>query len=248
VAIIALLIAILLPSLNKARENAKKAACAANVKAQVAMCSIYAAGWGDRMPACAGGGTPIWMWDEGSRLYMEALVYAKGGQGDNMAATNGLRRMFYDPSNPDQNVDSMWLLAGQTVLGYAWMNDRSSNPGGWNPDCGGDLKNAVFATINTGSRFPKLEYERNFNSVTNPTERELVFCPIINRDQNFFTTDWTVQGVILHHTNHMSGLKPAGQNVGCFDGHVEWRVFPSVQAKTDSWRTAGNPYWYLVRP
>src|SRR5437763_15656916 len=47
VAIIALLIAILLPSLSRARENAKKSVCAANLKANGTGFAIYAAQFND---------------------------------------------------------------------------------------------------------------------------------------------------------------------------------------------------------
>src|SRR6478736_232704 len=50
VAIIALLIAILLPSLNRARESAKKTTCAANLKALDTGFSMYASQFNDDLP------------------------------------------------------------------------------------------------------------------------------------------------------------------------------------------------------
>ena len=50
VAIIALLIAILLPSLGKARDSAKKSACLANLKALGEGTNVYAADWNNVLP------------------------------------------------------------------------------------------------------------------------------------------------------------------------------------------------------
>src|SRR5262249_16003808 len=50
VAIIALLIAILLPSLNRAREQAKRTVCASNVKGSGSAIGVYAAQWSDYVP------------------------------------------------------------------------------------------------------------------------------------------------------------------------------------------------------
>ena len=50
VAIIALLIAILLPSLGKARDNAKKSVCLSNLKAQGQACNVYSAAYDQWLP------------------------------------------------------------------------------------------------------------------------------------------------------------------------------------------------------
>jgi len=56
VAIIALLIAILLPSLGKARELANRSACAANVRGFLQSCAVYAQQNSDAFPSTAGTG------------------------------------------------------------------------------------------------------------------------------------------------------------------------------------------------
>ena len=67
VAIIALLIAILLPSLGKAREMSRRSVCAANLKGQGSAMAIYGAQYSDRLPAV---NAPDWWWfhDEPSFL------------------------------------------------------------------------------------------------------------------------------------------------------------------------------------
>lgn len=48
VAIIALLIAILLPSLGRAREMAKRSTCAANIRGQISAAVVYCAEYNDQ--------------------------------------------------------------------------------------------------------------------------------------------------------------------------------------------------------
>ena len=69
VAIIALLIAILIPSLAKAREQAKRTACAANLKGIGEIMMTYAQSYNDQMPQFGpanggyGPGGGSWFWD-----------------------------------------------------------------------------------------------------------------------------------------------------------------------------------------
>jgi prepilin-type N-terminal cleavage/methylation domain-containing protein len=58
IAIIALLLAILLPSLSKAKEAARKIACRSNLKTQHLACSLYVNDYEDRLPAFYG----YWAW------------------------------------------------------------------------------------------------------------------------------------------------------------------------------------------
>src|SRR4051812_30994322 len=74
VAIIALLIAILLPSLNKAREQAKRTVCGTNLKGQGAAAAIYSAQFNDYLPV---GGPNIGNWfHDQTAFYVDALFDA----------------------------------------------------------------------------------------------------------------------------------------------------------------------------
>lgn len=59
VAIIITLVAILLPSLQNAREQAKRTYCAANLRTLVLACRIYAQDNGDRLPQSVMNATPV---------------------------------------------------------------------------------------------------------------------------------------------------------------------------------------------
>lgn len=266
VAIIALLIAILLPALGKVRETAKKTVCGTNVKAQVSMASIYAAQFNDKLPVTpqAGGSACLWLWDQGHSNFFKALMAVDPALDIRDAGqTASRRKIFYCPSNTSQNVERLWGgLGEQLVTGYAWMNDRGTGAGFTsNPTAGLRTlaQGNTFLQLINNTRNPKLDFQSRFISVTNGSQRELVFDAIISNSSSdpanqygWASGGYGNYGVINHETNHMAGSRPAGQNVGCFDGHVEWRKFPPAPAYNkgaDTWPgDPSYPYFWLVRP
>jgi prepilin-type N-terminal cleavage/methylation domain-containing protein/prepilin-type processing-associated H-X9-DG protein len=58
IAIIALLLSILMPSLQKAKESARKIVCRSNLKTQYLACTLYVNDYDDRLPATYG----YWAW------------------------------------------------------------------------------------------------------------------------------------------------------------------------------------------
>ena len=67
IGVIAVLIGILLPSLNRARESARKVQCAANLRSQGQLLVLYANDWGGRYPISYGGNGDLR--DGGGHLY-----------------------------------------------------------------------------------------------------------------------------------------------------------------------------------
>jgi prepilin-type N-terminal cleavage/methylation domain-containing protein/prepilin-type processing-associated H-X9-DG protein len=117
VAIIALLIAILIPSLGKARENAKRSVCAANLKALGQGCNVYAADWDQNLPP---------EYERGIADYLTGSVHNvrdKGGSAWSFALLNYTRivpdvRVFFCPSQPSNNFN---LQEPQASL-KSWYN------------------------------------------------------------------------------------------------------------------------------
>src|SRR4051812_17209975 len=97
VAIIALLIAILLPSLGKARRLAQRSTCAANLKGQMFAVVTYSTQFNDNIPPSNSG---LWYWDESfsfSDLMLQTMTSNNNAQSGNMVDPNSIRKMFYCP-------------------------------------------------------------------------------------------------------------------------------------------------------
>lgn len=119
VAIIALLIAILLPSLGKARERARLSVCGTRLRAWGEGFHMYANDWNDALPLDGGDGTPaipigLWsdtrLWFNGLTAYMGAkattydalqLVARQGGNQFAGIPKNGENSIFICPSATD---------------------------------------------------------------------------------------------------------------------------------------------------
>ena len=133
VAIIALLIAILLPSLAKAREQAKRTACAANLKGVGSIMMTYAQIYNDQMPQFGpanggyGPGGGSWFWDVPIQWRDTLLSSTMSADVSQNNASN--RRLFYCASNPVQNDPALWNYAAAQnppfgVLGYVFLTRR----------------------------------------------------------------------------------------------------------------------------
>jgi prepilin-type N-terminal cleavage/methylation domain-containing protein len=128
VAIIALLIAILLPSLGKARDRAKLSTCAANLHALTSGAIVYSTSWGQFLPPQRGEGTngytspaESYQMNNGSSRYGFALLYNDGSITD--------YRIYYCPAqtNPKYMLDPN--LVRTTSGGWESLN-KSANGGG----------------------------------------------------------------------------------------------------------------------
>jgi prepilin-type N-terminal cleavage/methylation domain-containing protein len=154
IGIIALLISILLPALNKAKEQANKVACASNVRSFCQALIMLAQDNKGRFPDLV---NTDHQWDQGgwgpnfdkfttaSEPYNIQVIhpYVRDGIMPKYGMT---RKMFYCPSNPDMNVDANWvktdknnyafvgymILAGHTKLGVTKQEFLAkSGGGGW---------------------------------------------------------------------------------------------------------------------
>lgn len=236
IAIIAILAAMILPALSRAKDKAKRIQCLNNIKQLTLAIRLYADGYKDKLPVMDDGN---WVWDFPWDVG-DLMLPNMGGQW----------RSFYCPDSGFTDVDNsnLWWYAPPAgpnekgafhVIGYAqtFPGTASLAPTNANP-----------SMIPTGLTDPttQITYPPPI-----PTDRVLMAdstiskpgqTSIINRGANQYTG---IQGGYkkLHRTSHLVGTMPEGGNVGMLDGHVEWRKFYLMYPRTST--GSGSPvFWW----
>jgi len=232
VAIIALLIAILLPSLNKARDQAKKTQCAANLKGHGATLNIYAAQYKDQLPVgpnpnpvpSGSAGAPTWLHNESvGWVNLMLNIYPPGTTFTTSSLDSRApgRKVFYCPANNEYNQDANWAVTGLTStyrsLGYAFFNSRS----GVLPD----ITTVGNTNVNYIRISPPLTYIQRLTDMNYPADQEMGLDDIVSDNDGSDPTIWgeTTAGGYVAPTNHRDKARALGANVLCGDGHVAWR-------------------------
>jgi prepilin-type N-terminal cleavage/methylation domain-containing protein/prepilin-type processing-associated H-X9-DG protein len=220
IAIIAILAALLLPALNSAKEKARRAQCASNLRQIGLSFQIYASENNDRLPTHTVSGGE-WLWD------LHAVVA-------NQITDGGAKRqILYCPAfhayykTELNNADRWWNYTSsgdRRVTSYSWLLER-----------------AGMAPMRPGKSF----YSR-LSNVTNVTEAELATDCVISEfpDTNNFTRIVSTSGIVpFHVTSHLNGKMPSGRNILFADGHVTWRRFRDMRLRYTP--PGGRPaFWF----
>jgi prepilin-type N-terminal cleavage/methylation domain-containing protein/prepilin-type processing-associated H-X9-DG protein len=223
ISIIALLMGILMPALQRARELARRQSCASRVRQQVLGLILYGSDNDSKLPLPATSGN--WLQDVAVNTV-------------HFLMSNGMtREMFYCPSNANHQKynDYFWTYANKTwnqqlnrfqdengfiVSGYCFVLQTANN----------DRPEIVrYPTDGTKKVWVKSTAE------SRPAARELVLDSIMGIPENGTQYGrnfgeipggiWT-QSQVYDRSNHLqSDQKPTGGNIGFLDGHGEWRPF-----------------------
>jgi prepilin-type N-terminal cleavage/methylation domain-containing protein len=258
VAIIALLIAILLPSLGKARESAKRAVCASNLKAIGEGTAIYAAENGDSMPIIGNASHAGWWWDVPVGT-PDAIINAKVGTLS--VSPQSMRKIFYCPSNTPQNTmvqadgKILWDWGTVRVLGYAWFGARMPPDAGLPNPGNTSGKTQIPDPPPAGIRLsPPMAVQTKFN-IQRASSQVLSIDAIISMTSSPMTIgDWTsVQGGFStpHTTSHMQGNNPAGGVILYYDGHAQWASWKGNNGASgigSGSSGTGGPFFWVPTP
>jgi len=234
IAIIAILAAMLLPALARAKERARRTQCMNNLKQLGIAFHIYANDNQDKLAEVPPGTPPSgnWAWD---------LPWDPG----NTMLNNGTQwKTFYCPGTAPRfsdtnNYDLFFRFAPGTfhVLGYA-----STLP---------DLVALNPTNINRKI----IPQEIRFGAVTMPAASPV--DRVMNADATLRSGSgsgsWSAinggytfpfpGGTVLPHTSpHLSSGIPAGANVGYLDGHVKWKRYKDLELRTQAGRTP--EFWW----
>jgi prepilin-type N-terminal cleavage/methylation domain-containing protein len=240
IAIIALLMGILMPALQRAREQSRKVACANNLKQIGLSLHMYGNENDGKLPLNKSGN---WLWD---------IAYSTT---DFIIASGGSRDTFYCPSDPSKNGD-MSILWNYTqdppfgtpveqveepetgrddqfrVTSYFWLMDTQVG----RPD---DL------LYEPGT--PHKRWVKNLNQ-KGGGQAELILDAVISvandrQNGNFVEVRGGTydRHQIYDRTNHLrKGSRPDGGNIVFQDGHQEWRNFSEMEMR----RQFGPYHWW----
>ena len=239
-AIIAILAALLLPSLAKAKDQAVRTHCKSNERQQLLALFMYAHDNKDFLPDDTGAHQA---WD---------LNYAEGTY---MAASGAPYKVWYDPGTYQTFGDADWVAF--------WNNAAPEYDGEEAPRVVGYAETlyGIGLYANSGS----WEFSTNMNQKLNtepitlngisfqikPSSRILLACATITSAGNLSENPRTMESYIwtdLPHSDdpdvpgnkaftsaHMLNARiPSGANLGMFDGHVEWRPFQQLIPRAGS--------------
>jgi prepilin-type N-terminal cleavage/methylation domain-containing protein/prepilin-type processing-associated H-X9-DG protein len=250
IGIIALLIAILLPSLTKAREQAKRTACASNVRQFVTVQLMFAAeNKGRLMDVGNADGKLTQEADPVNSTVNEDVQVIHPGARDMMVNKYGMpRNIFFCPSNQEMDTDANWHrtdLNDFAFTGYMFVGGRTGL-GKTKAEVKASGKYDGFEEIpDTDGRlvFPTKVGQKSFY--------EVLVTDTTRSYQNNLSPSNHTRGA----DDNPAGFMPQGKggsNVGFMDGHVEWRAQndlgqgpndPTNKGKRQFWR-GGSRYYF----
>ena len=265
IAIIAILAALLLPVLAKAKDHAIRTGCLNNEKQQCAAIFVYAGDNRDVFPDGSGStGVGHWCWD------MDAYL------ANQLIANGTTPKTWYDAGTEPAIGPVDWF----GPVPYAPIHQSL-----WTYEAAYPLNNAVFGqngyrVVGYSQTFPSTAsfgtpgvdtYATNMNvkltttSLTGPngpvplgpvSSRVLVACADLcspgppNTYPNDMNNTWYnpsgsgwIRPVTSPHMNTKAHPYPNGGNQGCLDGHATWQLFRKFLCRAGPPTASADFYW-----
>jgi prepilin-type N-terminal cleavage/methylation domain-containing protein/prepilin-type processing-associated H-X9-DG protein len=202
IAIIAILAALLLPALARAKAKAQITACKSNLHQLGVAIHIYGNDNADKLPNLTNApyASPPFYVAAGNWPWDVAIPVV-----DSLILSGASRNALYCPSHSDFNQQPVWDFGSNAspafrITGYVWLF-----PGGkqlpvdlWRWSLLGD-------------------------STHNTMSTELIVDVVIKQNNRFIDIHGGLPASAPQRTSHLERDQPAGSNINFLDGHVEWR-------------------------
>jgi prepilin-type processing-associated H-X9-DG protein len=220
--VLALLAVMALPSLGRVSGKTTIAQCAANLQQYDLALQIYGNENQDNLPTNSGGN---WVWD--ASLSLTSFLTNTGVKWTELYCPGT------SPRFTEQDNRSLFNFGGVHILGYAGTVPGAAALSATNINATLTLQRvpyfAVFFPVKPASRVLVADATLN-DTGTSSVYAVMLTYNWVNIDGGFAK---------LHLSPHLKGTVPLGGNVGMLDGHVEWRNFKNMLARTSS-----SPYFY----
>jgi prepilin-type N-terminal cleavage/methylation domain-containing protein/prepilin-type processing-associated H-X9-DG protein len=241
IAVIAILAALLLPALARAKEQAIRVNCKSNERQQLLAMTMYAHDNKDFLPDDSGTHQP---WD----LEQSAANY--------LSQSGAPYKVWYDPGTYQKYTDADYVSFWNNTMVESYDNDAALRIIGY-----AETLYGTSGFANTG----EWEFSTNVNQKLTgepltlngrtlqiqTSSRVLTACVTITsaadesddlaKMEHYMWTglphmdDPDVPGTKPFTSSHMfNGSIPSGANLGMFDGHVEWRRFQDLIPRASS--------------
>lgn len=200
IAILGILAALLLPTMSRAKEIARRMHCRSNLRQIGMSLRLYADDSHDLLPDCTTNNPRYfgswWPWDMNTNLANDLEGYGC------------VRQILYCPSNAKMDNDqhwNFWKYYSQRpirVLGYVFL-------------------------LKGGIQIPEGLWRTSIlgEGTNTPVDTELVVDATVSQSGNYTA----VQGVWQDRTSHLYNEQPVGGDVVFLDGHVQWRPFRKMK-------------------
>lgn len=234
IAIIAILMAILIPSLNKVRESANRSICSNNIRQHLIGLTMYADDTNGKLPPGASG----WLWDMDREITVQLMenIGLKPAENDEETPAPDV---FYCPSNltHKRSRQLCWDYhhpggdrASYRITGYFWLLDTLDRQGeSAKPEIQGSGNKDWVSQIN-------IKRAAESELVIDVTLSDPSYPSQVYPDGNFEKiVAGSAQGQYTGYHDTTSHLKSdkegAGGNIGFTDGHVDWRHFSEMERR-----------------
>ncbi len=205
IAIIAILAAMLLPALSRAKEQAKRTNCKSNMRQLGIATLMYASDNRDRLPDLKNLG--VWFWDMSRPAASNLLENVK--RPDIFYCPNEF--YLYQQNGPP---DAWNAFQDYVVTGFIWLF----------PNAPGMDQSPVIGGTNMVTRITQGRGQRSVSDTEMIVDATISVAGVSGRRY----ANISAAGGSQVRTAHLDKSSPAGGNVCFLDNHVEWRKYAAM--------------------